>query len=264
MDFLLGGSFALRFLDWNVTGLDNEPLDLFVYHEDSFRLISWMKTSGYTLDMSAYPGKTAKEILTRRVSELSFTLSYRPDFDETKEYQGVVLRGGSELLRSSIADEVATGGSGIASIIVVLRYLTPLKKHIRVHVCAVSALAGVLASTCTGGMSFISACNAYSLFPRETIKKRVIMSLLTQCRVFNIIPTLRKAGYWTIFYNEDDRKHHKAFEPGFRGLKTNACLRVPIKQIGSSMDTDEVLLESGFYLDYFGWETDPCYIAYDA
>ncbi|KAJ8455368.1 hypothetical protein ONZ45_g18964 [Pleurotus djamor] len=240
-DLLIAGSFALRFIDWNVTGLDNEPLDLFVYHEDCLQLVTWLKSARCTLHMPTYPGKTVQDILIRNVSEFPFALGYIPDFDGDARYQGVVLRGGSDTLREKTLNEMILGSNRTASIIVVLQYLTPSKKMIRVHVCAINALAGVLCATSTGGMNIISAHHAYCIFPRETLQKRMLLSMFTPCRLFNILPTLRTSGYWKIISSDDDREWYDVFETGFH----------------------ETLQESGFHLETDSLGDRSSYVAYD-
>ncbi|KAJ8463888.1 hypothetical protein ONZ45_g17425 [Pleurotus djamor] len=244
---LVGGTFAQSFINLSTWEDKLVTVDMFVYHEDAAWVSKWFAAHNIELNMPLFSGKTVGQIISRKLSSMRASLTYVPADQDEIRYCGLVLRFSRNPLDSPISHN--------PEILMTLEFKTTSDIKICLHVCARSALCGIMSLSSTSLMNFVATHSAFSLFPRETFNKKVALSVNATSRNYFLNsqnPFRRWPGQLQdTFYPLNATRDFAAGPRRFSG-KDRTCLKVPLLGDGQGLSpyTDKVILESTVYFGY--------------
>ncbi|KAJ8463887.1 hypothetical protein ONZ45_g17423 [Pleurotus djamor] len=247
---LIGGTTALKFVNWQYKDPKEPTFRLFVHHIYAVRVTEWFVGIGSQHSMSTYLGQTTQAIYDSQTAKLD-ALPSPPFLDEIDEttFCGTAVCD-SRPARRDTAASIAAGDA-------------------RVNVYAATALSGILSMSTSTMMNFISAHNAYCLFPHETLKKNVVAWLHD---IYGYYLNKHREGNskkaWKRVTSEAKCSVWRVFDEGLRCISglDGQCLQIPLDTDGLGLDDrhESVLEESSFFFGFVTFTKGPAFVSYDS
>ncbi|KAJ8481752.1 hypothetical protein ONZ45_g15200 [Pleurotus djamor] len=219
---LIGGTTALKFINWKYKEPKQPTLRIFVHNLYAVRVTEWFIGIGSQHHQPAYPGQTTQEIYDFQFAKVD-TLPLPPLLDEgdSTTFCGTVVCD-SGPARQDAAASIAAGDARANVFTATFELRLPNRHKVFIYACHESALSGVLSMSTSTMMNFISAHHVYCLFPYETLNRNVVAWLHD---IF---------GY----YMNKHREAWRVFPEGLRCVSgmDGHCLQIPLDTKGLALD----------------------------